>query len=157
MRAIRDILLLSISAILAFAISYSIPTILPTYFPPQESKLLVFDRPGGLMKTYYEEEASWRRDRVTIKILGDQYSAAAMQVVMYHFRGGKICTGDITLYFHQPYIEFLNMRIGVPYYREVFIEWVGMKFTDLIGPLTVTKWKKLDPRVFGIPRCTLTF
>ena len=59
------------------------------------------DRPGGYAHAHIKTAERWLKTRTRIVIAGDQASAAAIQVVYFHERGGRICAKPgVTLYFH---------------------------------------------------------
>jgi len=60
------------------------------------------DRPGGHAHAFMKVADVWLERKRRVIIAGDQESAAAIQVVYYHGRGGRICAKPgVMLYFHE--------------------------------------------------------
>ena len=59
------------------------------------------DRPGGYAHAHIKTAEVWLKTRTRVVIAGDQQSAAAIQVVYFAGRGGRICAKPgVMLYFH---------------------------------------------------------
>lgn len=95
-------------------------------------------RPGGYSFMFISRAKAMlaRGDRIVIA--GDQMSAAAIQVVWYRQRGGKVCTkGDVQLFFHMG----RNTVTGKPIDSN---KWH-------LGRSIPEGW--YSPSKFGIPKC----
>ena len=69
--------------------------------PAAAETITLGDRPGGYAHQHMQIAERWLKKRVRVVIAGDQQSAAAIQVVYFAGRGGRICAmPGVELYFH---------------------------------------------------------
>lgn len=118
--------------------------------------IIVASRPGGNVEEHFAEARGWLRHNVKVRVVGNQYSAAAMQILWYHVHKGRVCSRpSAMLVFHQPYmiIPILGVRVGDPDWHKRFAFWFGERNTAIIGPVTVEDWSPVHPSKFGIPQC----
>ena len=69
---------------------------------PAAAKTVVLDdRPGGYVLHHVKQADYWLKHRTRVIIAGHQKSAAAIQVVYFAGRGGRVCAKrNAKLYFH---------------------------------------------------------
>lgn len=71
--------------------------------------LILGERLGGFTHFYQLQAKQWLSQGVSLVLIGDQWSAAAEQVVLYRRSGGKICARKgVSLHFH----AHCNARTG---------------------------------------------
>ena len=104
-------------------------------------------RPGGNVASHLMIARQWHTLGIGVRLTGSQYSAAAMQVILFKKLGGDVCARKgIRLYLHQP--TLFGHRI--PDYRRFLKQMMGG--IDL-GPLPLRTWKIVDPKKYGIRTC----
>jgi hypothetical protein len=97
--------------------------------------------PGGVEGEHFRWAKVWLDRGYRMELRDDQYSAAAMMVLWFKHRGGKVCAHKgADLHFHTP-----NNRNGVEYF--------GPSAAKIIGNTPRYGWKRIAPKAFGIPRC----
>lgn len=122
--------------------------------PMKQVNVALWQRPGGRVDLYMKQAIVWTRDKTRVVVIGDQYSAAAMQVLRLHVLKADVCTmPGVTLHFHRPFFSFGKLRVGDPQWHDEFEDLFGKENTKIIGKVTVEDWSVRDPSEFGIPAC----
>ena len=123
---------------------------------PARAEIIVLGyRPGGMVMEHMREADRWLQDGANIEVTDWQMSAAAMELVYFHRRGGTICYRDSSplerayLQFHQPQ----SNGVAVKDYRAVFVLFMGEEITALIGPVVVDQYRPVHASEVGIPLC----
>ena len=123
--------------------------------PAQADTLILGYRPGGLVMEHMREADQWLLQGMNIEVTDWQMSAAAMEIVYFHRRGGTICYRDSSplarayLQFHQPQAN----GVAVKNYRAGFVHFMGEEITALIGPVVVKEYTPVHASAVGIPLC----
>lgn len=70
--------------------------------PAHAETITLHERNGGYAHHHIKAAERWLKRRVRIIVAADQQSAAAIQVIYYHGRGGRICAKrGVRLYLHE--------------------------------------------------------
>jgi hypothetical protein len=103
------------------------------------------ERPGGYVSIYQLEARLMLRSGQRIRIEGDQYSAAAIQVVWLKEHGAAICVVRGDLYFHYGTSRGLT--------TDPVHDVLGPVDSKRIGRLSAYWFKSFAPSFFGIRNC----
>ena len=140
-------LLAGAAALMASVLAHPMGSIAPA----EAATVELWHRPGGYTHAHIAQAKHWLATGTTLVIRDWQVSAAAIQVLYFKRRGGKVCyarsgfNADPALYFH------LAESRGRE--RNSLATFVGAGNAAKIGKLSAHRMKRLHPSAFGIPAC----
>lgn len=133
-----------------FFLACFIAAVLP--MPQANAETLeLWHRPGGYTHLHIAEANRWLAKGTRLVIRDWQVSAAAIQIVYFKRKGGRVCyakagfNAEPALYFH------LGTSQGTPH--NTLASYLGAANAEKVGKLSGHGFRRMHPSAFGIRSC----